>query len=176
MQHLLHLTDALALERAQRARLDQQFASLRLHVRHNSSSTEQSSYVLALIDGNELIFHTSFLGQGDQGGRHAAKVLFQTINEYAFSTIDSLSIHNKVIVRVYVDLEELCSLCLRAGLVDHSSQVRLFVRGFCQDKNLFDLIDVGMKGREVVIDKMEGSDMFLPMINCTLTSAQTTCI
>ncbi|KAH0025321.1 HIT-like protein, partial [Aureobasidium melanogenum] len=155
MQHLLHLTDALALERAQRARLDQQFASLRLHVRHNSSSTEQSSYVLALIDGNELIFHTSFLGQGDQGGRHAAKVLFQTINEYAFSTIDSLSIHNKVIVRVYVDLEELCSLCLRAGLVDHSSQVRLFVRGFCQDKNLFDLIDVGMKGREVVIDKME---------------------
>ncbi|KAG9843213.1 hypothetical protein KCU98_g5518, partial [Aureobasidium melanogenum] len=155
MQHLLHLTDALALERAQRARLDQQFANLRLHVRHDSSSTEQSSYVLALIDGNELIFQTSFLSQGDQGGRHAAKVLFQTINEYAFSTIDSLSIHNKVIARVYVDLEELCSLCLRAGLVDHSSQVRLFVRGFCQDKNLFDLIDVGMKGREVVIDKME---------------------
>ncbi|KAG9836543.1 HIT-like protein, partial [Aureobasidium melanogenum] len=155
MQHLLHLTDALALERAQRARLQQRFESLRLHGRHDSSSTEQSSYVLALIDGNELIFQTSFLSQGDQGGRHAAKVLFQTINEYAFSTIDSLSIHNKVIVRVYVDLEELCSLCLRAGLVEHSSQVRLFVRGFCQDKNLFDLIDVGMKGREVVIDKME---------------------
>lgn len=176
MQHLVHLTDALALERAQRACLQQQFASLRLHGRHDSSLTEQSSYVLALIDGNELIFRSDFLSQGDQGGRQAAKLLFQTINEYVFSTIDTLSIHTKVVVRVYVDLEELCGLCLRAGLVSHSSQFRLFVRGFCQDKILFDLIDVGMKGREVVIDKMEGLNMSLPMVDSTLTSVQKTCI
>ncbi|KEQ60374.1 uncharacterized protein M437DRAFT_9982, partial [Aureobasidium melanogenum CBS 110374] len=112
-------------------------------------------FVLALIDGNELIFRSDFLSQGDQGGRQAARLLFQTINEYVFSTIDTLSIHTKVLVRVYVDLDELCSLCLRAGLVYHSNQFKLFVRGFCQNQNLFDMIDVGMKGREVVIDKME---------------------
>lgn len=175
MQHVLQLTDALKLECAGRARLQQQLDSLRLLGGHDCS-TEQGSFVLALIDGNELIFRSDFLSQGDQGGRQAARLLFQTINEYVFSTIDTLSIHTKVIVRVYVDLEELCSLCLRAGLVYHSNQFKLFVRGFCQNQNLFDMIDVGMKGREVVIDKMEGSNMSLLMISCTLTSAQKTCI
>ncbi|KAK6004966.1 hypothetical protein QM012_007745 [Aureobasidium pullulans] len=151
MQHLVHLTDALALERVGRARLQQQLESIRLNGGHDPSNP----YVLVLIDGNELIFRNNFLSQGDQGGRYAAQALFQNINEYAFSTIHTLSIHTKVIVRVYVDLEELCSFCLRAGLVNHGSQIKSFVRGFCQDKTLFDLIDVGMKGREVVIDKME---------------------
>ncbi|KAH0346042.1 HIT-like protein, partial [Aureobasidium melanogenum] len=154
MQHVLQLTEALKLECAGRARLQQQLDSLRLLGGHDCS-TEQGSFVLALIDGNELIFRSDFLSQGDQGGRQAARLLFQTINEYVFSTIDTLSIHTKVLVRVYVDLDELCSLCLRAGLVYHSNQFKLFVRGFCQNQNLFDMIDVGMKGREVVIDKME---------------------
>ncbi|KAH0369467.1 HIT-like protein, partial [Aureobasidium melanogenum] len=156
MQHVLQQTDALKLECAERARLQQQLDSLRLHGGHDCS-TEQGSFVLALIDGNELIFRSDFLSQGDQGGRQAARLLFQTINQYVFSSIDTLSIHTKVIVRVYVDLEELCSLCLRAGLVYHSNQFKLFVRGFCQDKTFFDMIDVGGKGREVVIDKMEAN-------------------
>lgn len=170
MQHLLHLTDALALERAGRARLQQQLESVRVNGGHDSSNP----YVLVLIDGNELIFRNNFLSQGDQGGHNAAGALFQNINEYVFSTIDTLPVDIKVIVRVYVDMEELCSLCLRAGLVNHASQIKMFVRGFCQDRTLIDLIDVGMKGREVVWDKMEGSHISLLVLICTLTSAQTT--
>lgn len=170
MQHLLHLTDALALERAGRARLQQQLESVKVDGGHDSSHP----YVLVLIDGNELIFRNNFLSQGDQGGHNAARALFQNINEYVFSTIDTLPVDIKVIVRVYVDMEELCSLCLRAGLVNHASQIKMFVRGFCQDRTLIDLIDVGMKGREVVWDKMEGSHISLLVLICTLTSAQTT--
>ncbi|KEQ78201.1 hypothetical protein M436DRAFT_35657 [Aureobasidium namibiae CBS 147.97] len=118
-------------------------------------TAERNPFVLVLIDGNELIFRTAFLNQGDQGGRLAARALFQAINEYVFSTIADLSVEAKIVARVYVDLEDLCSLCLRAGLVNHGSQVKSFVRGFCQDKPLFDFIDVGMKGRAVVFDKME---------------------
>ena len=170
MQHLLHLTEALAFERAGGAHLKQQLESVRLNGSHDS----ENHYVLVLIDGNELILRN--LSQGDQGGRRAAQALFQTTNEYAFSTIDTLSVSAKIIVRVYVDLEDLCNLCLRAGLVNNGTQIKSFVRGFCQDRIFFDLIDVGSKGRSggVVWDKIEGSNMSLPMSICTLTSAQTT--
>ena len=142
-----YLANALTLERAERG-----YTQMRLE----DAAPERNPFVLVLIDGNELIFRTNFLGQGDQGGRLAAQALFQAVNEYAFSTIADLSIETKVVARIYVDLEDLCSLCLRAGLVNHGSQIRSFVRGFCQDKALFDFIDVGMKGRAVVFDKMEG--------------------
>lgn len=154
-----YLANALTLERAERGLQVGGFAS------------ERNPFVLVLIDGNELIFRTTFLSQGDQGGRLAARALFQAVNEYAFSTIANLSIETKVIARVYVDLEDLCSLCLRAGLVNHGSQVKSFVRGFCQDKALFDFVDVGMKGRAVVFDKMEGTKLTLPMLVRTLTTA-----
>lgn len=172
MEHLLHLTEALALERAGSARLQQQCETVRLNGSHDS----ENHYVLVLIDGNELIFRNNLLSQGDQGGRRAAQALFQTTNEYAFSTIDTLSVSAKIIVRVYVDLEDLCNLCLRDGLVNNGTQIKSFVRGFCQDRTLFDLIDVGMKGRSggVVWDKIEGSKTSLPLPICTLTSAQTT--
>lgn len=161
-----HLANALTLERAERKYLQ---------MRVGGFASERNPFVLVLIDGNELIFRTTFLSQGDQGGRLAARALFQAVNEYAFSTIADLSIETKVIARVYVDLEDLCSLCLRAGLVNHGSQVKSFVRGFCQDKALFDFVDVGMKGRAVVFDKMEGTNLTLPMLVRTLTTVQTTC-
>lgn len=166
MNRLEYLANALTQERTRREYLQMQIGGV---------TSERNPFVLVLIDGNELIFRTTFLSQGDQGGRLAARALFQAVNEYAFSTIADLSIETKVIARVYVDLEELCSLCLRAGLVNHGSQVRSFVRGFCQDKALFDFIDVGMKGREVVFDKMEGKSLSLLMLLQTLTIAQTTC-
>ncbi|KAI4763379.1 hypothetical protein E4T52_04590 [Aureobasidium sp. EXF-3400] len=146
MKRLENLTNTLAQERAGREYLQQEL---------NRVTNDQNPFVLVLIDGNELIFRNTFLGQGDQGGRLAARALFQVVNEYVFSTIDDLPVNTKVIARVYVDLEDLCSLCLRAGLVNNGSQVKAFVRGFCQDKSLFDIIDVGMKGRAVVFDKME---------------------
>ncbi|KAI4718384.1 hypothetical protein E4T48_05388 [Aureobasidium sp. EXF-10727] len=149
--HLLYLTDALKLERTERARLQQRLETIQLDGGHD----DQRPFVLALIDGNELIFRNTLLSQGDQGGRHAAQALFQAINMYTFSTIATLPAHSEVVVRVFVDLEELCSLCLRAGMVDQGSQIKAFVRGFCHDKPLFDFIDVGMKGRAVVFDKME---------------------
>jgi len=169
MMRLESLAKALTLERAKREYLEYQQMQI------GGVASERNPFVLVLIDGNELIFRTAFLNQGDQGGRLAARALFQAVNEYAFSTIADLSVEARVVARVYVDLEELCSLCLRAGLVNHGSQVKSFVRGFCQDKPLFDFIDVGMKGRAVVFDKMEGTNLFLPMLVRALTSAQTTC-
>jgi len=147
MEQLQNLTNALALERARREHMQRRLEG----VWH-----DQNPFVLVLIDGNELIFHSHLLSQGDQGGRLAARNLFQQVNEYAFATVADLPINIKVVARVYVDLEELCSLCLRAGLINHGSQVKAFARGFCQDKSLFDIIDVGMKGHAVVFDKMEG--------------------
>lgn len=165
MVQMEHLTNALNLERAGREYLQQQLQGAR----------SGNPFVLVLIDGNELIFRNTFLSQGDQGGRLAARALFQAVNEYAFSTIGDLPIDVKVVARIFVDLEDLCSLCLRAGMVNHSSQIKSFVRGFCQDESLFDFIDVGMKGREVVFDKMEGMGLFLFLLVHTLTRPQTTC-
>jgi hypothetical protein len=162
MKRLQNLTNTLAQERAGREYLQQEL---------NRVTQDQNPFVLVLIDGNELIFRNTFLGQGDQGGRLAARALFQVVNEYTFSTIDDLPVNTKVIARIYVDLEDLCGLCLRAGLVNNGSQVKAFVRGFCQDKSLFDIIDVGMKGRAVVFDKMEGVKLSWPLLVRTLTIA-----
>jgi hypothetical protein len=166
MKHLEYLTNALALERAERECLQQQLEGV---------APDQNPFVLVLIDANELIFRNTYLSQGDQGGRLAARALFLAVNEFAFSTIAELPINTKVIARIYADVEELCSLCLRAGLVEHGSQIRSFVRGFCQDRALFDFIDVGMKGRAVVFDKMEGVNVFISVHAHALTIEQTTC-
>jgi hypothetical protein len=155
-----HLSKLLSKERAEfdreRRWLHQQLANSGQTNIDAISSIERDPYVLVLIDGNELLFRNNLLGQGDQGGRLAAQALFQAVNEYAFSTIDALSVQIKVVVRVYVDLEDLCSVGVRTGLVGSGNQIKTFVRGFCQDKALFDLIDVGMQGHAVVFDKMEG--------------------
>ncbi|THZ41110.1 hypothetical protein D6C87_05971 [Aureobasidium pullulans] len=151
--------DRLVQERSnfelERTWLKQQLASAGQTGDHDHSSLEQNPYVLVLIDGNELIFRNAFLGQGDQGGRRAAQALFQATNEFAFSTIHALPDNTKIVLKIYVDLEDLCSIGLRTGLVSNGNQIKTFVRGFCQDKNLFDVIDVGMQGRAVVFDKME---------------------
>ncbi|KAI5205312.1 hypothetical protein E4T42_04186 [Aureobasidium subglaciale] len=159
MERLKHTTSELAHSLVAHDReiayMQQKLNSLGRDGDCSSSSLESNPYVLVLIDGNELIFRNDFLSRGDNGGRRAAQALSQAINEYTFSTIDTLPINVKVVVRIYVDLEDLCSVSLRAGLVGHSSQIKTFVRGLCQDRPLFDLVDVGMQGHAVVFDKME---------------------
>jgi hypothetical protein len=57
MKHLEYLTNALALERAEREYLQQQLEGV---------APEQNPFVLVLIDANELIFRNTYLIQGDQ--------------------------------------------------------------------------------------------------------------
>lgn len=73
-----------------------------------------------------------------------------------FSSIDDLPPETNVVVRIYVDLEELTNACLQADIIDQAAKIRGFVRGFVQDRTLFDVVNVYDKGRETIIDKVEG--------------------
>ncbi|KAL1302383.1 hypothetical protein AAFC00_002786 [Neodothiora populina] len=116
---------------------------------------DRNPFVLVLIDGSDLVFRNSYLCDGDNGGRRCAAKLHQALNEHIFSTIDDLPSETKVLVRVYVDLEELADLCLQNKIIQRSDQIGNFARGFVQDRALFDIVNVYSSGRATIIDKIE---------------------
>lgn len=124
---------------------------------HLQKLLNRDSFVLVLIDGEDLIFRNNLLRDGDIGGRRAAQLMHQAVNEHAFSSIKDLPVDVKVIVRMFMDLDTFTQTCMATGIADGRGKIKSFVRGFNQDKALFDITNVGSFGRETVIDKVEGS-------------------
>lgn len=126
------------------------------NIAHLQNLLNRDPFILVLIDGEDLIFRNSFLRDGDLGGRRAAQLIHQAVNEHAFSSIKDLPVDVKVVVRMFVDLDTFAQTCITAGIVDGPGKIKTFARGFNQDKALFDITNVGSFGRETVIDKVEG--------------------
>ncbi|GAB7357770.1 hypothetical protein MBLNU459_g0419t1 [Dothideomycetes sp. NU459] len=124
-------------------------------INHLQKLLNSNPFILVLIDGEDLIFRNSFLRDGDVGGRRVAQLFHKTINEFVFSSINDLPVDVKIVVRMFIDMDTLTQTFLKAGIVDAPVKLKSFVRGFNQDKNLFDIIDVGNFGRETIIDKVE---------------------
>ena len=152
----------LAWERSSSDRIESTKTHQKPSKQNGLGHNEREPFIVVLIDGNEIIFRNRFLNEGDRGGRLAAQALYQGINEYAFSTLDDLPSDTKLVVRIWIDLDDFSNICLRAGIVDNANRIKSFVRGFCQDGSLFDLVDVGMHGQAVVFDKMEGENRICP--------------
>jgi hypothetical protein len=136
--------------------MEQSIEIMQENVHHLQNLLNCDPFVLVLIDGNDIAFRDSFLYDGEVGGRRAARKLHQAVNEHVFSSIDDLPPETKVVVRVFADLDSLVQSCISRGMISTGAKVKGFTLGFCQDKALFDMINVGSRGRDAVIDKIEG--------------------
>ena len=90
-----------------------------------------------------MVFHSTFLNQGEAGGKNAAAKLHNAVIEWALSEIQECPADVKIVVRAYANVKGLGEVCTRAGIVDHPSRVEEFVRGFTCGNALFDFTDVG---------------------------------
>lgn len=114
----------------------------------------QEPFVLVLLDGDGMIFNDSFLTQGEQGGKDAANQLWASVHDYIgrnFSNVQS----PKIVARVYANVKGLADVCYKTGIVEKSSMVEDFTRGFNGSRLLFDFVDVG-SGKDRADDKLTG--------------------
>ncbi|KAM5476318.1 hypothetical protein MauCBS54593_001003 [Microsporum audouinii] len=127
------------------------------------SAMGQEPFVIALIDGDGMIFQDSLVQQGEQGGKDAANQLWLAIRDYTSETFTN--IHSpKIVARIYANVRGLGETLFRAGIIDKPSIFEAFVRGFNGGRLLFDFVDVG-SGKDRADDKI-AEILKLNLFNC----------
>ncbi|KAK2873392.1 hypothetical protein FQN49_002390 [Arthroderma sp. PD_2] len=127
------------------------------------SAMDQEPFVIALLDGDGMIFRDSLVQQGEQGGKDAANQLWLAIRDYsseAFANIHS----PKIVTRIYANVRGLAETLFKAGIIDRPSLFEDFVRGFNGSRLLFDFVDVG-SGKDRADDKIT-EILKLNLFNC----------
>lgn len=102
-----------------------------------------------------MLFQDSFLQQGEQGGKDAANQLWAAIRDYVTRQLPNVS-SPKIITRIYANVKGLAEACYRAGIVEKTSLIEDFARGFNGSRLLFDFVDVG-SGKDRADDKISGT-------------------
>ncbi|KAF2161004.1 hypothetical protein M409DRAFT_70078 [Zasmidium cellare ATCC 36951] len=103
----------------------------------------RQTLLVALIDGNSLIFQSYLLKQGSKGGQQAASIFRQKLMEWASTAWPRVAMDGAV-VRVFANVKVLAEKCRKANLVPSTDVFEAFVQGFNNGEGgLFDFVDVG---------------------------------
>ena len=95
------------------------------------------------------------ISQGENGGKEAAAMLYESVRDYAHKNLGELTSDYKIVTKVYANLRGLGETAYKAGIVTWPSAVEEFARGFTGSKQLFDFINVG-SGKDRADDKITG--------------------
>ena len=117
---------------------------------------ERDAFILILIDGDGMIFDDQYIQKGENGGREAATLLWGFVRDYVTQKIPNLSSDYKIVTRIYANLKGLGDACQRSGMLERTSLIEEFARGFTGSKQLFDFVDVGV-GKDRADDKISGT-------------------
>ncbi|KAI9801591.1 MAG: hypothetical protein M1825_003270 [Sarcosagium campestre] len=128
-------------------------SELEADIRRMKASMDRNPFIVALIDGDGMVFKDDLLQNGEKGGKDAAALLWSAIHDYIERELPNLPSDCKIVGRVYANLRGLSETCFKAGIVDHPSKVEDFARGFTRSKHLFDFVDVG-SGKDRADDKL----------------------
>ncbi|KAF2865562.1 hypothetical protein BDV95DRAFT_586041 [Massariosphaeria phaeospora] len=107
---------------------------------------DSNAFVLALIDGDGVIFQDWLLKAAGNGGSEAASQLQHAIRDHITSIYDNSS-NWPVMVQIYVSLDKLATKLTQVGLLRHPQDYRAFAQSFSINQSLFSIIDVG-QGKE----------------------------
>ncbi|KAK8107529.1 CCCH zinc finger DNA binding protein [Apiospora kogelbergensis] len=148
-----------------RRELQEQMKELRYQLdsvsQDNNSLKQRNPYVLALIDGDGLIFKENLIKQGLEGGKKAAYALRQEISQRCDNADDT-----EIITKVVANLSGLAKAMKRDDTIQNESDLRDFMLGFTQAKASFDFIDVG-HGKERADSKIKETTRWnLRNFNC----------
>ncbi|KAF2640960.1 hypothetical protein P280DRAFT_469634 [Massarina eburnea CBS 473.64] len=138
-----NLKNDYASERDIRRNYQKAVESKQRQVAETQRELENSSFVLALIDGDGVVFHDALLqAAGGDGGSEAASRLQHAIRDHIASLY-----HNSgnwpIMVQIYVSLDKLAQKLTSVGMLRHPTELRTFAQGFSMNQALFSIIDVG---------------------------------
>lgn len=102
-----------------------------------------------------MVFNSSFLRDGEAGGKQAATVLHKAVLEWAITSVVEVPADVRIVVRVYANIKGLGDVCTKAGLISSPTQLEDFARGFTRGNTLFDFVDVGY-GKDRADGKLAG--------------------
>ena len=105
---------------------------------------DRNAFIIALIDGDGMIFTKDFLSKGEAGGKEAAVAFSNSMIGYASENLGHLE-SPKLIARIYANFTTLSETLVKTRLIDKASTFHEFVRGFNSSKLLFDFVDAGSK-------------------------------
>ncbi|KAF2793606.1 hypothetical protein K505DRAFT_244028 [Melanomma pulvis-pyrius CBS 109.77] len=126
------------------------YQSEKMQIQRQLNDTQReldgNSFVLALIDGDGVIFDDMFLQIAANGGSEAASKLQYAIREHIASIYNN-SGNWSIMVQIYVSLDKLAVKLFQVGLLRNQFELRTFAQNFSVNQPLFSIIDVG-QGKE----------------------------
>ena len=132
------------------------------HVTNNAQ--QRSTFVLALIDGDGMIFDDSLIQLGESGGKQASYRLGNHIRQYCDQSNESLAPEHRlapdyrIVARIYANLKGLADVCYKTNIIERPQILEDFFRGFTGSNVLFDFIDVG-SGKDRADEKVSGTSL-----------------
>ncbi len=110
---------------------------------------------MVIIDGNDTIFNSNLMRQGESGGKQAAALLHDALTKWAVLDVSECPDDAVIAVRVYANIRIMGDHLTKAGLISNSTALQEFARGFTLAKNQFEFIDVD-GSRDVTYSKVMG--------------------
>ncbi|TLS26420.1 hypothetical protein PpBr36_04434 [Pyricularia pennisetigena] len=117
---------------------------------------KQNQYVIALIDGDGLVFKPEFLRQGIEGGRRAATTFRMLVLEQCGDHANEI----QVMVKIVANLASLAKALKAEGSIQNENDLRDFFIGFSQYISSFDFVDIGT-GASNHSSKIKGKHVLL---------------
>jgi hypothetical protein len=118
-------------------------------------------FVLALIDGDGVLFNDVLLKAGKAGGSEAASKLRLEIKNYVASKVDNTGDFD-VIVNIYLNLTGLATKLTLCGIIEKPNDLRVWMNAFSINQSLFNFIDVG-DGKERADHKLKGTFVIIQL-------------
>ncbi|KAI4189031.1 MAG: hypothetical protein LQ348_003854 [Seirophora lacunosa] len=116
---------------------------LKNELRKLQSFMDRDPFVSVLIDGDGMIFEDELIGKGELGGKEAATKLWNAIKDHMHEKLPDIPSECRIVTRIYANLKGLADVCYKSGMVERTSTIEDFYRGFTGSKILFDFVDVG---------------------------------
>lgn len=115
---------------------------------------DNNPFILALIDGDGVIFQESLLRAGQDGGSQAAHALLEGIKKHVQNLHESAG-NWTVMVQIYANFDGLSKKLTQVGILKSPSEFNEFIRAFNLNQALFQIVDVGF-GKERADHKIKG--------------------
>lgn len=128
-----------------------------------TTDQDRNAFIIALIDGDDMLFTNDLLSGGEKGGKDAATTLSNALYNFASEHLGHLE-SPKLVARIYANFTSLTETLLRHKIIDKASSFHEFVRGFNSTKLLFDFVDAGSH-KDSVGNKMKEM-LKLQMYDC----------
>ncbi|KAF2502887.1 hypothetical protein BU16DRAFT_22082 [Lophium mytilinum] len=133
-------------ERQSRRRLQRNCDDMKAQLTSARQTMESSPFVLALIDGDGLIFQDMLLSAGREGGSDAAHRLNAAIRTHILSLYENAG-QWAIMVQIFANFEGLSHKLASLNIIKYPTELNAFAQSFSLNQPLFSFVDVG-RGKE----------------------------